>query len=129
MRQSTRFLGIGLVLSLAAIATAATAGQQFHYPVTIYSGGAYGAVSYVRHSSDTVSFIGCSTEAAPGKAPSATCYAMDATGKYVNCWTSDANLVAMAGRINDTSLVSFSFTSTSGACAEISVDNGSGNAP
>ncbi len=89
---------------------AATAGYQSGAPVTIWTSyrAATGALGTARNSPDYYQHIGCNFR---GYASShyASCFAIDASGAYVTCYTSSADMMAVVQSLNSDDYLYFAW--------------------
>ncbi len=89
---------------------------------------ANGTLYATRHSSDTQSYIGCSSYAYDTGSHSATCYAYSASGQYASCWTSNADMLKVVQTLNPASYLYF-VVNADGSCDRVISVNASYNLP
>ena len=106
-----------LFTALLATTMVTNAGYRYVYPVTIGSNYAYGAIADARGSADTRQSIGC-WENNDG----ASCSAVNSTGTYRSCYTTDPTMRSLIRSIGSESYIYFIFD-TSGSCSYIYVEN------
>jgi hypothetical protein len=108
------------------VATAAWAGQQVTYLVTVDTGTqeAYGAIGAAHNSADPIQFIGCATYTYASGFEFAYCSARDENGAFASCQSTDPRFLAVARGVNNASLVRFSWDA-SGNCTQMIVNNSS----
>jgi hypothetical protein len=116
-------VGLGLATCLAA--PVAIAGYVYSLPVTVYSGSSgefWGTFSGARYSSDDNQQIGCYVTYSTGS-PYTYCWADNAADTYASCGTTDPNVAALLGRLNDSAYLYVAYNSS--GCTEIEVGNSS----
>jgi hypothetical protein len=119
-----------ILFSLALLALAATpalAGYQSNDEVYVDPGGqwAQGSLGAARNSTDSVQYITCDIWAQWGY-ESVACSAVDRTGHFMWCTTSDPAFVRAVQSIDESSFVQFGGPDT---CQWIRVSHGSPYAP
>lgn len=116
-----RFAIPALALSLAALATAASAGQRAVVPVTIdfKEVFAVGVLADARSTPDANQYIGCETTWTRG-----SCIARDANGMSVSCSTRDPDQLAIMRSLGSESFLIFGWNKD-GTCSNLQVYNSS----
>lgn len=119
------------VSALLAVTTVAVAGSNGGQPVNIWTDGsgqlnANGTFKNTRNSADSVQYIGCSLFSYDTGTFYANCYAYSATGQYVSCTTSDANMLKAVQTLNPASYLYF-VVNADGSCDRIITGNASYN--
>jgi hypothetical protein len=115
--------GATLGLALLAHTGPTWAGVQFNPQVFVFNSSAEGSMNGARYSSDTKQQIGCRLYATPTFS-NVFCAAIDSTGAQLSCFSTDAQLMAAASSITDSSFIRFrTFANTE--CSDIEVINSS----
>jgi hypothetical protein len=119
-----KILKLSTALLVLAFTLPATAGFDGGQTVVI-DDTAQGSLNAARASSNSVEFIDCALEVlATGS--TVTCTARDSAGTTVTCSTSDPVHVKAVERINQSSLVLFTWDpATPSVCTSVVVNNGS----
>ena len=99
------------------------AGLVGYNPVSIWTDGsgqknANGTLRDVRNSADGTQYIGCSRYAYDTGSNSIVCYARDASGNYVSCWTGDDNMLRVAETLNSAGYLYF-VVNADGSCDRV----------
>jgi hypothetical protein len=128
MRLRPVLFSLALAGAACAVTSAAIAGSAAIYNVSVSPYGAtnghiVGSLGAARYSSDGTQYIGCRTYGGPGSTVGMACQATDASGSTRLCSSNDATLIALASRVNPTSLLWVYFTG--GTCTYLEVDNSS----
>lgn len=119
-----------IILVLGGFSVLAAAGTKTNTAVYIATswGFAEGGLSSARYSSNGLEYISCDSYSSGYL----TCSARDASGVSAYCSTSTTSSPAFAGAIagmNSASFVAFWWDTTSGACTNILLRNGSNYLP
>ncbi len=103
---------------------AATAGYKQTKTVVVQGANhnAWGVLASARNSANNVEYIGCNVYSASSK--SANCFAKDAAGVYMTCWTSDTGIINTAQNISADTYLYFSWDA-SNMCTSVYVENAS----
>ena len=125
MKRFILVLAVGLI----ALSGNAMAGFKTGQAVVISTASRFvnADLGYVRNTGDTTQYIGCEVWAS-GSTPSAYCFARDAAGTYVSCYTTNAVLVNVAAALKPDDYLYFSWD-TSGNCNFIEQATASYTAP
>ncbi|WP_242107387.1 hypothetical protein [Luteimonas aquatica] len=120
-----------VALSIFALAATANAGQvKPSQQVVIEGGAASGSLGAARASADRLQSIGCLSDIGNAMADVwANCYATDAKGQYVYCWTDDPRMVSIVQSITPYSFVNFSWDESTRRCSSVRVRNVSDTLP
>ena len=114
-------------LALGAIATSASAGMHSSQGVYIQPNGskpyATGDIGFVYNSWFSNDYIGCEANAASGD-----CYAVDVSGLYKTCTTTDPAMLTVIRSLKGDSNIFFSWN-PDGTCRDIRVQTDSLRAP
>ncbi len=121
-------IGAIIVGAVVLFSGVAVAGYKAAYPVKILTGTdggglANGSMGTARNSADGAQYIGCSLQSSYSPV-TGTCFAKDATGKYLQCVTSDPAIVSVISSIAKGAFISFTASGT-GACYWVDVTNNS----
>ena len=122
-------LAIGLALAATLAVQAANAGYHYSTPITVGTGGAYGAVRSARTSSDSKQFIGCAAFGAVNSTSTyVACSAEDSAGHSLYCATYNPSFYVWeaAMSVNEASMIIFNVDSSYN-CTYIYVSNSSTN--
>ena len=123
MNQYTRIPTAVSLAVMMALSTAAWAGARGGGVVSIVSSGdngtASGTMGTVRHSADTIQYIGC-TVSANATAKWVGCSARNASNVTVSCTSWSPEIVQAAHAMTSDAHISFSWDG-SGACTALSV--------
>jgi hypothetical protein len=123
MSQHTRIPTSVALAVMMALSTAAWAGARGGAGVTIVisgdNGTASGTMGTVRHSADTLQYIGC-TVAANAASKWVACSARNASNVTVTCTSWAPDIVQVAHAMTSDAHISFSWDG-SGACTGLSV--------
>jgi hypothetical protein len=123
---------ISVLICLLVSNTPVLAGYKQAQPVSIYIDPSYrfanGDLGYVRNTSDSTQFIGCSSYAWKGSPTYAYCYAVDLSGTYVACIAADPATVRVVSALSSDTYLYFSWDAN-GYCTFIWSDNQSAVAP
>jgi hypothetical protein len=109
--KKTLILGL-LVCSTLLVSGVTYAGLVGNNPVNIWTDGsgqpsANGTLRDARNSADSSQYIGCSRYAYDTGSNMIVCYARTASGSYLSCQTSDANMVRVAETLNSSAYLYF----------------------
>lgn len=118
-----------IATALFASATAFAGRKAANQIVSIYTNSAYGSVGAARNSADTVEQIGCQVYQYSSGMSFGACWANDKTGKYVSCNSSDPAMLSMMRSLQGDSAIAFYWDTTTGACSELLITNGSSYEP
>lgn len=115
---------LALIASTAALDVQAGLREPRPVQIDLTNKLASGALGDVRDSADANQTIGCQRNAVIGAAPAIGCRARAATGGYVGCNSTDADLVSVVANIGSDSYIQFGWDNA-GTCRFIVVDNDS----
>ena len=122
MKQLSKALGVAAVVLCSG--TAAWAGMKSGYAVVVdtVAKEVRGAIGTTRNSASSSEYMGCYAQVDNG-VKSMSCFARDAAGTYVACFSSDAELVTMARAVMPDSFVAWRYTGST--CTFLKVLNAS----
>ena len=126
----TAVMTLALLFVGLAVSSETWAGFQETVLVTIdmTNRGAGGSLADARSSADSVQYIGCIVAATNPGGTTMYCSAKDSTGTYVNCTSSDPDLVDAARSVKGDSDIAFYWDSNAN-CTLLWVQNYSVNSP
>jgi len=130
-RKPTRFAIALSAVNLIVAAGSASAGTgQSSTDVVVMTNlrVANGGVNAARHTADDVQYIYCRAFSQPGSPTQGYCYARDKSWIGAYCTTTDPEMVDTIRSVTSSAFLSFGWSDT-GACAFLSVTNGSPYAP
>ena len=115
---------MALLVVVSTVSNDTWAGFQYTHLVTIdtTAQAAAGSIADARSSADNVQYIGCEVYASNPGGSTMYCSAKDSTGGYVNCTSSDPDLVNAARSVNGDSDILF-FWDSNAACTSLYVQN------
>ena len=107
---------------------AAHAGWKYPQPVRVFSSGGYvgasGSFSDTWNSTDTESYMVCGLQNGIGY-----CYALDSSGGWADCSTSDPALMQTIAAMHGDSIIGFGYATSNQICTYISTQIASYTAP
>jgi hypothetical protein len=111
-------------MEMLCFGTAAWAGMKSGYAVVVdtVNHEVRGAIGTTRNSAGSSEYMGCYAQI-DNSAKSMSCFARDAAGTYVTCFSSDPELVTMARAVTSDSFVVWRYTGSS--CTFLKVLNAS----
>jgi hypothetical protein len=116
---------LGAILASSLLAAGVThAGLVGNNPVNIWTDGsglqsANGTLRDARNSADSLQYIGCSRYAYDTGSNSIVCYARTATGAYLSCQTSDANMISVAESLGSNAYLYFVVNADGWSCDRV----------
>src|SRR6267154_358750 len=104
MKGIVKVFAVGLLL----VTGVASAGFKTSQQVVIGSGFANGDLGYVYNTPDVSQYIGCETYAYPNQLYG-YCYALDLSGTYKGCFTTNANMINVMSALKSDGYLIFYF--------------------
>lgn len=129
MKKMTLVAGVMAALSIGLVRDT-DAGYKYPHTVSVNTSLSYaaGTLSDVRNTADTVQWIGCKVDRYANGTGSGYCWARNAAGTHVNCFTDEPALLDVMADVNGDTHVWFYWNAASD-CTKIALTNSSQYAP
>lgn len=128
MVKNKKSVVIGIILAGTVFTGLAQAGAKWiNEQVYVGSSSAWGALGYVRNTSNNVEYLQCKvTGYSNGADAYAYCSARNAAGTTYSCISESPDVIMAAAAVSSDSYVTL-YKDSSGNCTYVSAENGSGH--